>query len=120
MRLYGRTCNIPVTAELKELSDNSLINEKEGVPYLPQGYYFISDGSYFTDSESKILINCADLVNCVNHPDGKRLNGCCGLDGLDGPNKVCMNGHEIATEKSDCWIANAVVLENSAVNTIPD
>ena len=78
MHLYCGKCNIPVPTELKEHSDNSLINEKDGESYLPQSYYFISDGSYFTDSESKMLINCADLVNCVNHPDGKRLNGCCG------------------------------------------
>ena len=34
-----------------------------------------------------------------------------GLDGLDGPNKVCMNRHEVPTGKSYCWLANAVILK---------
>ena len=31
------------------------------------------------------------------------LNGCCGLDGSDGPNRVCACGADIGTEMSDCW-----------------
>jgi hypothetical protein len=39
----------------------------------------------------------------------------CGLDGMDGPNLVCVNGHEIGTEKSDCWMPHAAVLLDSIV-----
>lgn len=30
-------------------------------------------------------------------------NGCCGSDGLDGPNRACACGTVIATEQNDCW-----------------
>jgi len=30
-------------------------------------------------------------------------NGCCGSDGLDGPNRACVCGAVVATEWSDCW-----------------
>lgn len=33
-----------------------------------------------------------------------RLNGCCGLDGCNGPNTLCKNcGAEAGTTQSDCW-----------------
>ncbi|ANU06832.1 hypothetical protein [Paraurantiacibacter namhicola] len=33
-----------------------------------------------------------------------RTNGCCGLDGCDGPNIECREcGTEIGTKQSDCW-----------------
>ena len=35
--------------------------------------------------------------------DARRLNGCCGLDGCDGPNRVCDCGAAVGTEMSDCW-----------------
>jgi hypothetical protein len=43
----------------------------------------------------------ADLVNVGYHPDYGRRHGCCGLDGMDGMNRVCSEGHEVATESSD-------------------
>ena len=30
-------------------------------------------------------------------------NGCCGSDGLDGPNRACVCGSMVATQRSDCW-----------------
>lgn len=72
MRLYCRKCNIPVTEKLEELIDGNLLNEKDGEPCLPKGSYAISDGEYYTDSKSKVLINCAGLINCMNHPDRNR------------------------------------------------
>lgn len=30
-------------------------------------------------------------------------NGCCGSDGLDGPNRACRCGRVVGTEWSDCW-----------------
>jgi hypothetical protein len=62
-----------------------------------------------------VIVNIADLVSIRRHPDFRRLNGCCGLDGCDGPNLVCTNGHEIGTEKSDCWTPHAAVLLENVV-----
>ena len=33
----------------------------------------------------------------------ERLNGCCGLDGMGGPNQLCACGAEVGTLRSDCW-----------------
>lgn len=119
MQLFCRKCNIPVSNILKELPESSLLNEQDGEEFIQKGYYVISSAEYFTDSEGKLIINIFDLLNCIDHPDASRLNGCCGLDGLNGINKVCINGHEIGTEKSDCWIANAFIFEKDTVNNIP-
>jgi hypothetical protein len=53
-----------------------------------------------------VLVHPDDVQNLSRHPDPSRLNGCCHLDGLDGPNLVCTGcGAEIATEQSDCWVS---------------
>lgn len=55
------------------------------------------------EDDDQFILNSNDVINCQNHEDQSRLNGCCGLDGCDGPNQVCVNGHEIGTKRSDCW-----------------
>ena len=42
-------------------------------------------------------------------------NGCCGSDGLDGPNRACRCGVILATEWSDCWTQSEVRFLPSAV-----
>ncbi|MCB2379432.1 hypothetical protein LGH70_17670 [Hymenobacter sp. BT635] len=109
--MYCRKCKIPLTNDLLELPNRALISEEEGEDYIPQGFFVISDGSYFTNSANQLIINVRDMLNCANHPNPSRLNGCCGLDGTDGPNKICSNGHEVGTEKSDCWMPHAFLIE---------
>jgi hypothetical protein len=86
-----------------------------GPPYVatsdsPQ--VLVCDGSRGT-----IVLNPDDVRGLVLHPDRGRRNGCCRLDGLDGPNLVCGRcGSEIATEQSDCWVSwHDVRLEPTAV-----
>lgn len=117
MQLFCRKCAIPVSGILQELPQSITLNETDGNDFISKGYYLVSDGEYFTGSEGKLIINKSDLINCKDHPDAGRLNGCCGLDGLDGVNKVCANGHEIGTEKSDCWMAHAFIFEKGRVNS---
>jgi len=69
----------------------------------------------FWDAQGRFVVNLADLVGTRPSPDGRRLSGCCGRDGLDGPNLVCVNGHEVGTEKSDCWMPHAAVLLESVI-----
>jgi hypothetical protein len=45
-----------------------------------------------------------------------RLNGCCGLDGCDGPNRVCSCGAEIGTEMSDCWTSYLFIPDPNNTN----
>lgn len=49
-------------------------------------------------------VNPDDLTKAVQMTkDMRRLNGCCGLDGCDGPNQICDCGAEIGTLRTDCW-----------------
>ncbi|MFE9428621.1 hypothetical protein ACFYNO_37400 [Kitasatospora sp. NPDC006697] len=60
----------------------------------------------------------ADHPGTAPHPSSSRRNGCCGLDGMDGPNLVCGGcGAEVGTEQSDCWTGRSTVL--SATATTP-
>lgn len=42
-------------------------------------------------------------------------HGCCGSDGMDGPNRRCRCGALLATEWSDCWTRAEVRFLPSAV-----
>ncbi len=110
MKVYCKTCGIALTQDISLYRGESFGLE-DGQDYIQPGVYTVGDGEYFSASEDCIIINKSDFVNVEDHPDGSRLNGCCGFAGCDGPNKVCINGHEVATEKSDCWMPNAVIFE---------
>ena len=115
MKIYCSQCDIQLTADLDQLKDQSCLNEEDGKDHISQGFYTLSDGEYFTGTEGMAIVNLRDVMNLKNHSDAGRLNGCCGLDGCDGINKLCENGHEVATEKSDCWMAQAVLFEADQV-----
>jgi len=117
MKIHCKICGIELSDELKQLTDESLLNEADGQDFIPQGYYMWSDGGYFTNSTGKLTMNKENLINSKNHSNISRLNGCCGLDGLDGINKTCMNGHEIGTAKEDCWMPHCILIEPDLVIT---
>src|ERR1700735_5278426 len=92
-------CGTVLTVPLLEFIDDSMLSEKEGSDYIPRGYYVMSDGGLFTNTEGQFIVNLKDAVNTKRHSDARRLNGCCGLDGCDGMNTLCENGHEVGTER---------------------
>ena len=108
-------CGLPLTKELKEINSIDSLNEKDNEDFIHIGFYYISDGEFFRESKGKIIINKRDLLNSKNHSDFKRLNGCCGLDGMDGLNKTCNNGHEIGIECSDCWMPHCIIFETELI-----
>ncbi|MBA4054094.1 MAG: hypothetical protein C0490_05220 [Marivirga sp.] len=115
MIIKCKYCQIELTENLVEVQGTVRLNEIDGSDLIPKGQFLVSNGGYYTGTENKIIINIKDLKNSKNHDDIRRLNGCCGLDGTDGLNKLCLNGHEIGTEKSDCWMAHAIVLDNDKI-----
>jgi hypothetical protein len=104
------TCHQLVTRPLEPLPSDVPVRLEDGEAAVPEGYFALAEGDYWTGSVGSPLVNLADLVGTRHHPDPRRLNGCCGLHGSNGPNLVCERGHEIGTEKSDCWMAHAAVL----------
>ncbi|GAA2079733.1 hypothetical protein GCM10009801_37530 [Streptomyces albiaxialis] len=67
-----------------------------------------------------VVLARADVRGVRLHPGRGRRNGCCGLDGCDGPNLVCATcGTDMATEQSDCWTPQQVTLLPGAVALVP-
>lgn len=86
---------------------------KDGEPLTARGIAFKSyepiERSY--GAEPALLefapqhwLNPDDLNEAVRLTgDDRRLNGCCGIAGLDGPNQLCRCGAEVGTVRTDCW-----------------
>lgn len=62
------------------------------------------------------VINPADAIGVLPSEDPLRNSGCCGHDGLDGPNLLCRGCRsEVATLRNDCWTVLEVRFEPAAV-----
>ena len=109
------TCNVSLTNPLGELEFKSQLKEEDGFDHVPLGFYTIEDGGYYSGAIGQYVVNLKDLVNTRPHPERKRRNGCCGMDGCDGMNTICSNGHEVGTERSDCWMPHSITFERRAV-----
>ncbi|MFE3021536.1 hypothetical protein [Streptomyces sp. NPDC059256] len=107
-------CEHPLTGDLQEsqaveagdlLSDRHIANPR------------VAQRSYTVNHDATLFIlHPDDVPGTALHPDPGRRNGCCGLDGRDGPNLVCARCHaEVATKESDCWTDNLVALMAAAV-----
>jgi hypothetical protein len=110
-----RVCGRSLAVELEEVASPQLLNETDGQDHIPRGAFCVSDGSFFTGSEGKIIVNVDVAERLVKHADTKRWTGCCGSDGLNGPNLLCACGREVGTIKSDCWMPYAILLDPDAV-----
>ncbi len=132
------SCGTAVTSELSEVSFPERALEHGGEGWAPPR---IGPGTFARDpapfgppfrptSEDPrvlasagpvgtVLVHPGDVRELRPHPDRRRLNGCCRLDGCDGPNLVCAGcGAEIATEQSDCWVSwHDIRLEPAAVGS---
>ncbi len=94
-------CWLPVTRPVRLLDEVPDLPSGDGVDLLPEGYCWRNDLT--GKSCGRFLLNLRDMVNTRYHDDGRLVSGCCGLSGIDGVNTLCANGHEVATESSDCW-----------------
>lgn len=106
---------LALTKPLRRLEDLSLLVFADQADHIPVGFYSYVDGDFRTQFDGEIVVNLKDSVNTKHTDDLRRLNGCCGLDGDDGMNTLCMNGHEVGTECSDCWMPCGLVLHKNCV-----
>ncbi|MYV51841.1 hypothetical protein [Streptomyces sp. SID3212] len=68
---------------------------------------------------SLLILHPDDVPGMAPHPDSRRLSGCCGVAGQDGPNLVCGGCDvEVATKESDCWTNNLVALIVAATDAV--
>ncbi|MGW6529223.1 hypothetical protein [Streptomyces venezuelae] len=107
-------CQKPMTGEV-------VSGESVRGPERPPGHEVVPPrmplGTFKTNFDGSLLIlHPDDAPGTVLHTDPRRVSGCCGLAGQDGPNLVCGRcGVEVATKESDCWTDNLVALMAAAV-----
>ncbi|MFY4722698.1 hypothetical protein [Streptomyces sp. LaBMicrA B280] len=111
-------CQWPLTGEVES-------GEPTRDPERPPGHQIASPrmarGTFKVNFDGSLLIlHPDDVPGTALHSDARRLTGCCGLAGQDGPNLVCSGcGLEVTTKKSDCWTDNLVALAATAVSEDP-
>ena len=72
-------------------------------------------GRHVYSAAGAIAANPEDVVtDCLTSAGVD--NGCCGSDGLDGPNRACLCGSMVATQWSDCWTQSEVRFLPDAVS----
>ena len=116
IKIYCRKCKIRLTEELLEMEEDK-ITFPDCEEAIPEGRFVFQK----YNSVLSILINRNQEL-LKNHLDSYRFQGCCGSDGLNGYNKLCLNNHEVATEFSDCYTSYyiEISLKNTIVKRIND
>ena len=104
-------CRVAITRPLLPLPADQAICLEDGKPAFAPGFFAVNKDEYWNVA-GHIVVHLGDLVG-TSHTG--KVNGCCGLDGLDGPNLACANDHVIGTEKSDCWVPHAAILLDSVL-----
>lgn len=133
------SCGAVKTADLSEVAfpEDAVVDDEqvEAAPRVRRGTFALDSEPFGPPFEplpdnpqvlvsagprATVLVHPDDVVDLRRHPDPGRLNGCCRLDGLDGPNLVCGGcGAEIATEQSDCWVSwHDLRLQPNAVTAV--
>ena len=122
IKMYCKKCNVKLTEELKEM-DYHTVTFPDEANAIPHGRFT----QYEYNSKISILISREEHF-MKNHANPGRFSGCCGSDGSNGMNKLCVNGHEVATEVSDCYtsyyirmhLKNVVVKEKDAKDSFKE
>lgn len=99
IQLLCKSCRVGLTGLLTVVPESQLkwkpgydiLEDKEAVVHL--------------NYKNSVLTNLDD-EKLIDHCDSGRFSGCCGSSGSSGVNKLCKNGHEVATESSDCCTSN--------------
>lgn len=111
MHIVCKECGARLSEELRIVAADACSTE-DGKPYVPLGMTIQNDDSFFHQSVGGYIANVEDVLHTRLTKDARRLAGCCGLDGMDGPNLLCDGcGAEIAIKKTDCWMPHCVLFE---------
>lgn len=104
IKIYCKECEIELTSELTEISETDLCwEDREDI--MPENNFSIV---FETQTNENSLLTSINDYNLKDHSDRSRFQGCCGSAGCIGLNKLCLNGHEVATEVSDCWTSHYI------------
>ena len=118
-KFYCKSCGAELTGELeiKSLKDPAVakpdLADREPVCAVGNGYKSFEPLMDSGDNAAiwplqfapQFWLNLDDVSTTTKQIGGvRRLIGCCGVSGLDGPNRGCVKcGTEVGTEQSDCF-----------------
>ncbi len=120
MHLVCRQCSSRLSSDLQPVSLSER-NETMGEEFLHRGTVMQEDGSYFQGRTGEYIVHSEDVVHVQLTSDSKRLAGCCGLDGCDGPNLQCeICETYVATKITDCWRPHCVVFESATTRLVSE
>jgi hypothetical protein len=109
-RACGQTISKPVLLYAVDETSNVQPKETHGEPICAEGTALILTGDHCMrwrsiNSALQYALNLNDISQTIGLTKMvQRLNGCCGLDGCDGPNRVCDCGADVGTQCDDCWM----------------
>jgi hypothetical protein len=107
-------CESSLSGEVRVLESGAFSSEEDQTDYVPSGCAFLEMRSFWPQHQGFWCINAKDTLGMEVTEKRWRTNGCCNLDGCDGPNMLCANcGKEVATAKLDCWMPHCMFLEPS-------
>jgi hypothetical protein len=119
MHFVCARCASRLSAEVRELQSEAGLSRTPETDYLPAGFAFMERGVVWPARRGYWCINANDAIGMQVTEDIRRTNGCCGLDGGDGPNLLCSAcGHEVATANSDCWMPRCVLFEPGGATAV--
>ncbi len=119
MHLICRQCSTRLTLDLHLVPLNMPDRLLGGEPMVAPGTTMREDGSYSKREVGSFLANAADVEHVKLTSDTRRLAGCCGLDGCDGPNLQCeVCGTYVATKRSDCWTPHFIAFDPVATQVV--
>ena len=121
--LVCASCGATLSTDLDQLTDPGMLSLADGTQLLPDGLWCFASASiaeeYCLAVAGQWLVSKASTTNLVPTHLLGRQNGCCGFDGCDGPNLLCARcNSEVATERSDCWMAHSIAFHPQAVHRI--
>jgi hypothetical protein len=111
IKIYCKECEVELTSELAEIPETDLCWE-EGMDIMLENNFSIFMNTH--TNKKSLVVALADY-NLKKHPDLNRFSGCCGSDGSNGLNILCVNNHEVATEVSDCWTGHYIEFDKDKI-----
>jgi hypothetical protein len=113
-----KQCGARLSEELRVAANNQS-NTEDGKAYVARGVTIQNDDSFFHQNAGGYIANVEDVLRTRLTEDARRLAGCCGLDGMDGPNLLCDQcGTEVAIKKTDCWMPHCVLFDPNATEAV--
>ena len=117
MYIACRSCSTRLSNDLQPIGFGER-NETIGEEFLQRSGLMQEDGTFFHRCCGNYIAHPDDILRVKLTDDTRRLNGCCGLDGLDGPNLRCENcAAYVAVKITDCWTPHCVIFEPEAILT---